>query len=120
MPCGTSRMLICPILSLYLSGRSWTECNNDHVLVGCDHVDGGIQLSGFILAGFMASKNADLLYFGGPWTDYQCHSETTSNPPHYQFEVQLLGPGPCGFPSFFGFRRPVRSVVPCIANNDYR
>ena len=29
-------MLICPILSPYLSGpRSWTECNNDHVLVVC-------------------------------------------------------------------------------------
>ena len=27
----------------------------------------------------MASKNADLLYFGGPGTDYQCHSETTGN-----------------------------------------
>ena len=54
-------------------------------------------------AGFMASKNADLLYFGGPWTDYQCHSETTSNQPHYQFEVQLLGLGPCGFPSFLDF-----------------
>ena len=27
-------MLICPILSPYLSGSwSWTECNNDHVLV---------------------------------------------------------------------------------------
>ena len=51
----------------------------------------------------MASKNADLLYFGGPWTDYQCHSETTSNQPHYQFEVQLLGLGPCGFPSFLDF-----------------
>ena len=48
----------------------------------------------------MASKNSDLLYSGGPWTDYQCHSETTSNQPHYQFEVQLLGPRPCGFPSF--------------------
>ena len=95
-------MLTCPILSPYLSGPwSWTECNNDHVLVVCDHVNGGIRLSGFILAGFMASKNADLLYFGGPWTDYQCHSETTSNQPHYQFEVQLLGLGPCGFPSFF-------------------
>ena len=40
------------------------ECNNDHVLVVCDYVDGRIRLSGFILAGFMASKNADLLYFG--------------------------------------------------------
>ena len=49
----------------------------------------------------MASKNTDLLYFGGPWTDYQCQSETTSNQPHYQFEVQLLGP--CGFPSFLDF-----------------
>ena len=104
MPCGTSRMLTCPTLSPYLSEPwSWTECNNDHVLVVCDHVDCGIRLSGFILAGFMASKNADLLYFGGPWTDYQCHSETTSNQPHYQFEVQLLGLGPCGFPSFLDF-----------------
>ena len=77
-------------------------------------------LVSFLQGLFMASKNADLLYFGGPWTDYQCHSEETSNQPHYQFEVQLLGLGPCGFPSFFGFRRPVRSFVPCIANNDYR
>ena len=97
-------MLTCPILSPHLGGPwSWTECNNDHVLVVCDHVDCGIRLSGFILSGFMASKNADLLYFGGPWTDYQCHSETTSNQPHYQFEVQLLGLGPCGFPSFLDF-----------------
>ena len=95
-------MLTCPILSPYLSEPwSWMECNNYHVLVVCDHVDGGIRLSGFILAGFMASKNADLLYFGGPWMDYQCHSETTSNQPHYQFEVQLLGPR--GFPSFLDF-----------------
>ena len=36
LPCGTSRMLICPILSPYLSGPwSWTECSNDHVLVVC-------------------------------------------------------------------------------------
>ena len=26
-----------------------------------------------------SNESADLLYFGGPWTDYQCHSETTSN-----------------------------------------
>ena len=62
--------------------------------VVCDHVDGGIRLSGFILAGFMASKNADLLYFGGPWTDHQCHSETTSNQPHYQFELTVTRPRP--------------------------
>ena len=64
-------MLICPILSPYLSG-SWssTECNND------------------------ASKNGDLLYFGGPCTDYQCHSETTNNKPHYQFEVTVTRPRP--------------------------
>ena len=66
-------------------------------------INGRIRLSGFILAGFMASKNADLLYFGGPWTDYQCHCETTSNQPHYQLEVQLLGQGPYGFPSFLDF-----------------
>ena len=71
--------------------------------VVCDHVDGGIRLFSFILAGFMASKNADLLYFGGPWTDYQCHSETTSNQPQYRFELQLLGLGPYGFPSFLDF-----------------
>ena len=37
--------------------------------------------------------------FDGPWTDYQCHSETTINQPNYQLEVQLLGLGPCSFPS---------------------
>ena len=72
-------MLICPILSPYLGGPwSWTEyqCHNDHALVVCDHVDGGIRLSGSVFAG----ENVDLPYFGGPWTDYQCHSETTSKP----------------------------------------
>ena len=106
-------MLTCPILSRYLSGPwSWTECNNDHVLVS-DHVDGGILLSGFIFAGFMASKKADLLYFGGPWTDSQCHSETTSNQPHYQFELQLLGPGPCGF-NFLAFWISTSSTKFCM------
>ena len=84
-------MLICPILNRYLSGPwSWTEyqCHNNHALVVCDHVDGGIRLSGFVLAGFIASENVNLPYFGGPWTDYQCHSETTSNQLHYQFGVQ--------------------------------
>ena len=57
-------MLICSILSPYLSGPwSWMECNNDHVLVVCDHVDGGIRHSCFILVGFMASKNADLIFW---------------------------------------------------------
>ena len=54
----------------------------------------------------MASKNADLLYFGGPWTDYQCHSETTSNQHIISSKYSLilgLGPGPCGFPSFLDF-----------------
>ena len=85
---GINNMLICPILNPYLSGPwSWTECqcHNDHALVACDHIDGGIRLSGFVLPGFIASANVDLLYFGGPWTDYQCHIETTSNQPHYQF-----------------------------------
>ena len=50
-----------------------------HALVVCDHVDGGIRLSGFVLAGFIASENVDFPYFGGPWMDYQCDSETTSN-----------------------------------------
>ena len=75
-------MLISPILSPYFSGPwLWTEyqCHNDYALVACDHIDGGIRLSGFILAGFIASKNVNLPYFGGPWTDYQCDSETTSN-----------------------------------------
>ena len=82
-----------------------------HALVICDHVDGGIRLSGFILAEFIASKNVDLPYFGGPWTDYQCHSETTSNQQYYQFGVQLLGlhVGPCGF--------PMQSFVPCRAQS---
>ena len=46
-------------------------------------VDGEIRLSGFIISGFIASENVDLPYFGGPWKDYQCHSETTSNQLHY-------------------------------------
>ena len=49
-------MFICPILSPYLSGPwSWIECqcHNDHALIVCDHVDGGIRLSGFVLAGFI-------------------------------------------------------------------
>ena len=36
-------------------------------------------LAAFFLAGFIARENVDLPYFGGPWTDYQCHSETTGN-----------------------------------------
>ena len=70
-----NNMLICPISSPYLSGTwPWTEyqCHNDHALV-CDHVHGGIRLSGFVLSGFIASENVGLSYFGGPWTDYQCH-----------------------------------------------
>ena len=100
-------MFICPILSPYFSGPwSWTEyqCHDDHALVVCDHVDGGIRLSGFcgfFLAEFIANENVNLSYFGGPWTDYQCHSETTSNQLRYQFGVQLLGLGACGFPSFW-------------------
>ena len=79
---GINNMLICPIVSHYFCGPwSWTEyhCHNDHALVVCDHVDGGIRLSGFVLAWLKANENVDLPYFGGPWTDYQCHSETTSN-----------------------------------------
>ena len=55
--------------------------SQDHALglVVCDHVDGGIRLSGFVLAGFIASKNVNFPYFGGPWMNYLCHSETTSN-----------------------------------------
>ena len=70
---GINNMLICPTLSPYLSGPwSWMEyqCHNDHALVICDHVDGGIRLSAFVLGGFVASKNVDLPYFDGPWTDY--------------------------------------------------
>ena len=55
------------------------QYHNDHALVVCDHVDGGIRLSSFVLAGFIANENVDLPYFGGPWTDYRCNSETTSN-----------------------------------------
>ena len=78
-----------------------SQCHNDHACVVCDHVDGGSRLSRFVLAGVIASEYVNLPYFGGPWTDYQCHSETTNNQPHYQFRVQLLGQGPCGFPSFW-------------------
>ena len=55
------------------------QCQNDHALVVCDHVNGKIRFSGFILAGFIANENVNLPYFGGPWMDYQCHNETTSN-----------------------------------------
>ena len=91
------------MLSSYLSGSwSWTpteyQCHKDHALVVCDRVDGGIRLSGFVLAGFIASENVDFPYFGGPWMDYQCHSETTSN---YRYIISseyitLQGLGPCG------------------------
>ena len=59
-----------------------------------DHVDGGIRLSGFVLAGFIASENVNFPYFGGPWMDYQCHSETTSNWIHYQLGVQYVSTRP--------------------------
>ena len=79
---GINNMLIWPVLSPYFNGPwSWTEyqCHNEHAVVACDHVDGGIRLSGFVLAGCIANENVDLPYSGGPWTDYQCHSEMTSN-----------------------------------------
>ena len=39
---------------------------------------GGIRFSSFVIAEpIIANKNVDLPYFGGPWTDYQCHSGTT-------------------------------------------
>ena len=83
---GINNILICPILSPYFSGPwSWTEyhCHNYHALVVCDQVgglSGGIRLSSFVLAGLMiTNEKVDLPYFGGPWTDYQCHSETTGN-----------------------------------------
>ena len=65
---GINNMLICPILSPYFSGLwSWTEyqCQNDHALVVCDHVDGGIRLSGFVLAGSIAKKMSNALFW---WT----------------------------------------------------
>ena len=74
------------------------QCHKDHALVVCDHVDGGIRFSGFVLAGFIASENVNFPYFGGPWMDYQCHSETTIISSEYS---TLLGLGPCGFPSFW-------------------
>ena len=94
------------MLSPYLSGSwSWTEfqCHKDHALVVCDNVDGGIRLSGFVLAGFIASENVNFPYFGGlcgwiisvtvkrPVTRYFISSEYST----------LLGLGPCGFPSFW-------------------
>ena len=106
LPCGTcgiDNMLTCPILSPYLSGPwSWIECqcHNDHA--GLSSVTTSMaefDFPGFILAGFIASKNVNLPYFGGPWMDCQCHSEMISNQQHYQFGVQILGQGPCGFPS---------------------
>ena len=67
---GINNMLICPILNPYFIGPwSWTkhQCHNDHAHVDCDHDDGGIRLSGFVLAGFIVpNENVDLPYFGGP------------------------------------------------------
>ena len=98
------------MLSPYLSGSwSWMEyqCHKDHALVVCDHVDDGIRLSGFVLAGFVGSENVDLPYFGGPWihgwiisvivkrlvTRYIISSEYNT----------LLGPSQCDFHSFLDF-----------------
>ena len=40
---------------------------------------GRIQFSSFVIAELItANENVDLSYFGGPWTDYQCHSGTTT------------------------------------------
>ena len=42
------------------------------------HCHGGTRLSNFVLLGpIIANENSDLPYFGGLWTDYQCHSGTT-------------------------------------------
>ena len=41
---------------------------------------GGIRLPRFVLAELIiANRNVNLPYFGGPWTDYHCHSGTSSN-----------------------------------------
>ena len=112
-------MLICPILSPYFSGPwSWTEyqCQNDHALVVCAQVDalsGGIRLSSLVLAGLMiANENVNLPYFGGPWKDYHCHSETTGN---YQFGVQYR---PMRLPNFWSSTSNTK-FCSCRANNDY-
>ena len=55
---GINNMLICSILSPYLSGLWWWteyQCHNDHARVVFDHVDGGSRL--------IASENVDLPYF---------------------------------------------------------
>ena len=69
-----------------------------------DHVNGRIRLPGFVLAGFISSENVDFPYFGGPWMDYQCHSETTSNWIHYQFGVHYVTrPRPMQLSKFLDF-----------------
>ena len=72
------------------NGRSISVTKIMPLFVVCDHVDGGIRLSDFVLARFIASENVDFPDFGGPWMDYQCHSETTSNSIHYQFGVHYV------------------------------
>ena len=60
----------------------WTEyqCHNDHALVVCDQAIRTIRLSTFVPAGIIkANESVDLPYSDGPWTDYYCHSGTTSN-----------------------------------------
>ena len=77
------------------------QCHKDHALVVCDHVDGRIRFSGFVLAGFISSENVDFPYFGGPWIV----SITVKRPvARYIISseyITLLGLGPCGFPSFW-------------------
>ena len=39
---------------------------------------GRIRCFSFVIAELIiANENVDLPYFGGPWTDYQCHNGTT-------------------------------------------
>ena len=51
------------------------------------HVDGGIRLSDFVLAGFIASENVNLVDHG--WIISS------------EYSTLVLGLGPCGFPSFW-------------------
>ena len=64
------------------------------------HVDGGIRLSDFVLAGFIAGENVNLVDHGWiisvtvtrPVTGYIISSE---------YSTLVLGLGPFGFPSFW-------------------
>ena len=71
---GINKILICPILSPYFSGPwSWTSISVTMIMPSSPVTTSMTEFD------FIVNENVDLLYSDGPWMDYQCHNETTSN-----------------------------------------